>query len=94
MPSTDTKPQLTPKSSMAQPVSQPAVYANGLMLEYSLNFLCYLVVVSFILTIKTPDLLLGSAAVSALYHEPVEGQCSANIQRRMFGLRATSIEFS
>jgi hypothetical protein len=30
MPSTDTKPELTPKASMAQPVSQPAVYANGL----------------------------------------------------------------
>jgi hypothetical protein len=30
MPSTDTKPELTAKSSMAQPVSQPAVYANGL----------------------------------------------------------------
>jgi hypothetical protein len=31
MPSADTKPKLTAKSSMAQPVSQPAVYANGLM---------------------------------------------------------------
>jgi hypothetical protein len=31
MPSTDTKPKLTAKASMAQPVSQPAVYANGLM---------------------------------------------------------------
>jgi hypothetical protein len=30
MPSTDTKPKLTAKASMAQPVSQPAVYANGL----------------------------------------------------------------
>jgi hypothetical protein len=30
MPSTGTKPQLTAKASMAQPVSQPAVYANGL----------------------------------------------------------------
>jgi hypothetical protein len=30
MPSIDTKPELTAKSSMAQPVSQPAVYANGL----------------------------------------------------------------
>jgi hypothetical protein len=30
MPSTDTKPELTTKASMAQPVSQPAVYANGL----------------------------------------------------------------
>jgi hypothetical protein len=30
MPSTDPKPELTAKSSMAQPVSQPAVYANGL----------------------------------------------------------------
>jgi hypothetical protein len=30
MPSTDTKPELTAKSSMAQPVSQTAVYANGL----------------------------------------------------------------
>jgi hypothetical protein len=31
VPSTDTKPELTPKASMAQPVSQPAVYANGLI---------------------------------------------------------------
>jgi hypothetical protein len=31
MPSTDTKPELTAKASVAQPVSQPAVYANGLM---------------------------------------------------------------
>jgi hypothetical protein len=30
MPSTDTKPELTAKAVMAQPVSQPAVYANGL----------------------------------------------------------------
>jgi hypothetical protein len=30
IPSTDTKPELTAKASMAQPVSQPAVYANGL----------------------------------------------------------------
>jgi hypothetical protein len=29
--STDTKPELTAKSSMAQPVSQPTVYANGLI---------------------------------------------------------------
>jgi hypothetical protein len=28
--STDPKPELTAKASMAQPVSQPAVYANGL----------------------------------------------------------------
>jgi hypothetical protein len=31
MPSTDTKPELTAKASMAQPISQPAVYANGLI---------------------------------------------------------------
>jgi hypothetical protein len=31
IPSTDTKPELTAKESMAQPVSQPAVYANGLI---------------------------------------------------------------
>jgi hypothetical protein len=30
MPSTDTKPELTAKASMAQPVSQPAVYSNAL----------------------------------------------------------------
>jgi hypothetical protein len=30
MPSTDTKPELTAKASMAEPVSQLAVYANGL----------------------------------------------------------------
>jgi hypothetical protein len=34
MPSTDTKPELTAKTSMAQPVSQPAVYANGLILAW------------------------------------------------------------
>jgi hypothetical protein len=37
MPSTDTKPELTAKASMAQPVSQPAVYANGLSEEYGLK---------------------------------------------------------
>jgi hypothetical protein len=31
MPSTDTKPELTAEASMAQPVSQPALYANGLI---------------------------------------------------------------
>jgi hypothetical protein len=31
MPSTDRKSELTAKASMAQPVSQPAVYANGLI---------------------------------------------------------------
>jgi hypothetical protein len=31
MPSTDPKPELTANASMAYPVSQPAVYANGLM---------------------------------------------------------------
>jgi hypothetical protein len=31
MPSTDPKPELTVKASMVQPVSQPAVYANGLI---------------------------------------------------------------
>jgi hypothetical protein len=40
MPSTDPKPELTAKASMAQPVSQPAVYANGLMVN------CYYVHVS------------------------------------------------
>jgi len=30
MPSTDRKLELTAKPSMAQPVSQPAVYCNGL----------------------------------------------------------------
>jgi hypothetical protein len=30
MPSTYPKPELTAKASMAQPVSQPAVYASGL----------------------------------------------------------------
>jgi hypothetical protein len=34
MQSTETKPELTAKASMAQPVSQPAVYANGLRQEY------------------------------------------------------------
>jgi hypothetical protein len=35
MPSPDTKPELTAKASVAQPVSQPAVYANELSLRYS-----------------------------------------------------------
>jgi hypothetical protein len=40
VPSTDTKPELTAKASMAQPVSQPAVYANGLtLLITNLNLL-------------------------------------------------------
>jgi hypothetical protein len=34
VPSTDPKPELTAKASMAQPVSQPAVYASGLT-EYT-----------------------------------------------------------
>jgi hypothetical protein len=37
MPSTDTKPELTAKASMAQPVSQPAVYANGLILSKNID---------------------------------------------------------
>jgi hypothetical protein len=37
MPSTDTKPELTAKASMAQPISQPAVYANGLIKKYTLK---------------------------------------------------------
>jgi hypothetical protein len=42
MPSTDTKPELTAKASMAQPVSQPAVYANGLskLVELQLSTPC------------------------------------------------------
>jgi hypothetical protein len=35
MPSADPKQELTAKASMAQPVSQPAVYANGLNAEAS-----------------------------------------------------------
>jgi hypothetical protein len=35
MPSTDTKPELTAKASMAQHVSQPAVYANGLNSDFN-----------------------------------------------------------
>jgi hypothetical protein len=34
MPSTDTKPELTAKALMAQPISQPAVYVNGLITLY------------------------------------------------------------
>jgi hypothetical protein len=37
MPSTDTKPELTAKASMAQPVSQPAVYANVLTMHGHMN---------------------------------------------------------
>jgi hypothetical protein len=36
--STDTKPELTAKASMAQPVSQPAVYANGLKTVLTFSF--------------------------------------------------------
>jgi hypothetical protein len=38
-PSTDPKPELTAKASMAQPVSQPAVYDNGL--KFGHRFLVY-----------------------------------------------------
>jgi hypothetical protein len=40
VPSTDTKPELTAKDSMAQPVSQPAVYANGLIQIFSSVVIC------------------------------------------------------
>jgi hypothetical protein len=40
MPSTDTKPELTAKASMAHPVSQTAVYANGLSKVYMIIGLC------------------------------------------------------
>jgi hypothetical protein len=60
MPSTDTKPELTAKASMVQPVSQPAVYANGLNSEilfgrrklegrersYPQNIVCKLLILS------------------------------------------------
>jgi hypothetical protein len=36
--STDTKPELTAKASMAQPVSQPVVYTNGLIKGKSLTW--------------------------------------------------------
>jgi hypothetical protein len=64
------------------------------MIEYSLNFLCYLLVLSFIVVSKTPDLWLCSAALSTSCYVPVEGQCSANIQSRMFGVRTISSAFS
>jgi hypothetical protein len=38
MSSTDPKPELTAKALMAQPVSQPAVYANGLKNEQSYTY--------------------------------------------------------
>jgi hypothetical protein len=37
-PSTDTKPELTAKAWMAQPVSQPAVYANELNWVDQVNY--------------------------------------------------------
>jgi hypothetical protein len=43
MPSTDTKPELTAKASVAQPVSQPAVYANGLRKGKLFNQTCVLI---------------------------------------------------
>jgi hypothetical protein len=42
MPSTDPKPELTAKVSMAQPVSQPAVYANGLITLMESKFIQHL----------------------------------------------------
>jgi hypothetical protein len=39
VPSTDTKPELTAKASMAQPVSQPAVYANGLKTQINPSYI-------------------------------------------------------
>jgi hypothetical protein len=42
MPSTDTKPELTAKASMAQPVSQPAVYASGLNRQVVGTYIFYL----------------------------------------------------
>jgi hypothetical protein len=41
MPSTDTKPELTAKASMAQTVSQPAAYANGLKIINFMEFGVY-----------------------------------------------------
>jgi hypothetical protein len=41
VPSTDTKTELTAKALMAQPVSQPAVYANGLI-QYGDNFIFFI----------------------------------------------------
>jgi hypothetical protein len=50
MPSTDRKPELTAKASIAQPVSQPAVYANGLkQLDAQKPYLPFLVNLHFIL---------------------------------------------
>jgi hypothetical protein len=40
MPSTDAKPELTAKASMAQPGSQPAVYANGLTASFTHSTSC------------------------------------------------------
>jgi hypothetical protein len=42
MPSADTKPELTAKASMAQPVSHPAVYANGLIIFYDYSPASYI----------------------------------------------------
>jgi hypothetical protein len=39
MPSTDRKLELTAKASMAQPVSQPAVYSDGLNKSQYLDYL-------------------------------------------------------
>jgi hypothetical protein len=41
MPSTDTKLELTAKASMAQPVSHPAVYANGISKYRLRSSLCW-----------------------------------------------------
>jgi hypothetical protein len=41
MPSTDPKPELTAKTLMAQPISQPAVYASGLN-DQDVKFQCVL----------------------------------------------------
>jgi hypothetical protein len=52
MPSTDTKPELTVKASIAQPVSQPAVYASGLISYVILNFLDLNICLSFTLILN------------------------------------------
>jgi hypothetical protein len=58
MPSTDPKPELTAKASMAQPVSQPAVYANGLINAGKLHhFLIY--ILSFFLRLTTFGLFVS-----------------------------------
>jgi hypothetical protein len=68
MPSTDPEPELTAKASMAQPVSQPAVYANGLI-----NHACS---ASIILKYSTPWILILLNTLQLHKGSHDDGECN------------------